>query len=121
MAREILVVDDSLTVRVQLRSMLLAAGYAVTEASDGQAALEKATAKSFDLVITDLNMPELDGFELIKSLRLHPKTVALPIIVLSTRDADQDLDRAIALGANSYLNKPVQQAELVTAVTRHLG
>lgn len=119
--KRILVVDDSATMR-QLIKMIIAKHLVcdVLEAQDGVAALEKFREGSFDLVITDINMPRLDGLGLIQAVRGEMKS-DVPMIVVTTKGGEDDRDRALALGANTYLTKPVNGAQVVKAVVGLLG
>jgi two-component system chemotaxis response regulator CheY len=110
----ILVVDDSSLVRLYYRSILEKAGFEVEQAINGIEAMEKILSKSFDLAIVDVNMPRMDGFTFLRSLRCGPKDVAsLPALIVSTESGIKDIAEARASGANFYLVKPVAEAELV--------
>lgn len=102
---EILVVDDSASVRYALEKHLTAADFAVTMAVDGQDGLNKALEHDFDLVITDIDMPNMNGFELCSRLKGEAKTAHIPIIVLSTRDSDEHIEKGFRVGADAYLAK----------------
>ena len=115
----VLVVDDSVSVRRLLSKALTREGYTVVTAADGQEALEYVLAgKSVDAVLTDLEMPRLDGFRLTEWLRAHPPTAALAICVMSTRASAAHAEHAAALGADAYLTKPVTTAQLLDFLTR---
>jgi two-component system chemotaxis response regulator CheY len=120
-AKRILVVDDSPTMRQLLRMILgKQISCQVTEAPDGQAALELLRGGGFDLVLTDINMPRLDGLGLVRSVREELKS-EVPIIMITTKGAEADRDRGLALGANSYLTKPVNGAQVGKAISTLLG
>ncbi|MBF0500364.1 MAG: hybrid sensor histidine kinase/response regulator [Candidatus Riflebacteria bacterium] len=106
-ARElnILVVDDSLNTREIEKSILNAHGYHVTLAEDGQDGLEKATKNQFDVIITDIEMPRMDGFSLTEKLRMTHEYRETPIILISSRNQDSDKRRGIQAGANAYIIK----------------
>ena len=106
MPRVILVVDDSATVRKFVATSLRLLGCRVITAADGMEALEKMPNESIDVIITDLNMPDMDGYEFIRNLRTTPEYQAIPIIVLSSLTDQAEKERAIHLGAYSYLEKP---------------
>ena len=110
----VLVVEDSPTMR-QLISFALkrVPGTQVTEASDGVDALKKISGGRFDLLITDVNMPVMDGIKLISLVRKDPNHRDLPIIIITTEGADEDRKRGLAAGANAYLTKPIQTSSLV--------
>lgn len=113
----VLVVDDSSLVRLYYRSALEKAGFVVEQAINGIEAIEKVLSESFDLAIVDVNMPRMDGFTFLRSLRSGAANAAtLPALVISTESEMQDAAEARAAGANFYLVKPVAEAELVRHV-----
>ena len=114
----ILAVDDSLSMRLLLRSALSAPGFAVREAEDGLAALDRLGENAPDLVITDINMPRLDGYGLIAAMRAEPRWRDLPILVLSTESGDEKKARARAAGATGWIVKPFDPDKLAAAVRR---
>lgn len=101
----ILVVDDSKSVRFVMHKNLTEAGFAVTLAEDGEEALRRAVDGDFDLVITDVDMPRMDGYELCSRLKKEYKTSHIPIIVLSSRDSDESVEQGFRVGADAYLAK----------------
>ena len=112
--RRILVVDDSSLVRLYYRDTLEKAGFQVEQAINGIEAMEKVLAQPFDLVIVDVNMPRMDGFSFLRTLRRSaPDIATLPALVITTEAGEQDVDAARAAGANFYLVKPVSQPDLV--------
>lgn len=117
-ATRILTVDDSASMRALLLGALKGAGFAVDQAGDGLAALEWLAGNECDLVITDINMPRLDGFGLIERLRAASAHRDLPILVLSTESSDEKKARARAAGATGWIVKPFDTAKLVAAVRR---
>lgn len=100
---------------------LSSAGYQVVEAVDGQDGLDKAKSKSVDLVLTDQNMPRMDGLSLIKSLRALPQYKAAPILVLTTEASDSMKQQGKAAGATGWLVKPFDPAKLLEVVKKVLG
>lgn len=113
----ILVVDDSSLVRLYYRSALEKAGFEVEQAINGIEAMERVLSQPFDLVIVDVNMPRMDGFTFLRSLRCRAADVAtLPALMISTESEMQDIAEARASGANFYLVKPVAEADLVRHV-----
>jgi two-component system chemotaxis response regulator CheY len=111
--KRILVVDDSYLVRLYYNAALEETDFEVEQAINGVEALEKLTADPFDLVIVDVNMPKMDGLELLRSLRRSPLDIAtIPALVISTEGDGEDIAQARAAGANFYLVKPVAEAEL---------
>lgn len=116
-----LVVDDSMQLRRSVMYALQRLGDLVcVEAQDGAEAIRKFQGSKFDLVLTDVNMPVLDGLKLIAHLRADPANQALPIIVITTESADADRQRALKLGASAYLIKPVQAQEVLETVQQLL-
>ena len=114
----ILVVDDSSLVRLYYRSALEKAGFEVEQAINGIEAMERVLSQPFDLVIVDVNMPRMDGFTFLRSLRCRAADVAtLPALMISTESEMQDIAEARASGANFYLVKPVAEADLVRHVS----
>ena len=122
MAQTILVVDDSPTVVKFVSFSLKKSGYSVVTACDGMDALEKISSLANDvsLIITDLNMPNLDGYGLISTLRENSEYQGTPIIILSSEDGDEDKDRGIQVGATSYLVKPFKSSVLLEEVSKFL-
>ena len=122
-APKVLVVEDSFTVRQLQRSILEAAGYRVSMARDGRDALQRlADEHDIALVVTDVEMPELDGLELVKALRADPRTQSLPVIVVTTRGSDDDRRRGIEAGADAYMTKSsFDQQALLETVERLIG
>jgi two-component system chemotaxis response regulator CheY len=116
-----LVVDDSLALRRSVMYALQRIGEVVCiEANDGAEAIKKLQTGHFDIVLTDINMPLLDGLKLISHIRGDPASQALPIVVITTDSADADRERALKLGANAYLVKPVKAQEVLDAVQKLL-
>ncbi len=122
MSQTILVVDDSPTVVKFVSISLKNKGFTVIAASDGMEAVETLSGleKSIDLVITDLNMPNLDGYALIETLRNNTRHQNIPIIILSSEDGDDDRERGMAVGADSYLVKPFKSSVLIDEVNKYL-
>lgn len=118
--KTVLAVDDSPTMRQMVQYSLAGAGYAVVEAVDGADALEKARRGAFDLVVTDLNMPRLDGLGLIRALRALPAFRTTPILMLTTESAVEMKTQGQAAGATGWIVKPFQPEQLVKVVKRVL-
>ena len=116
----ILIAEDEPSLRENLQWMLELEGYEVTAAADGRVALAAALAHRPDLVLTDVMMPELDGFGLIKALRSHPATATLPVIMLTARADRSDTRTGMNLGADDYLTKPCRREELLAAISARL-
>jgi serine phosphatase RsbU (regulator of sigma subunit)/anti-sigma regulatory factor (Ser/Thr protein kinase) len=115
----VLVVDDNADMREYLER-LLEPHWAVEGAADGAAALERARAGGLDLVVTDVMMPRLDGFDLLRALRADPATERVPVILVSARAGDEATVEGLEAGADDYLIKPFSAAELVARVRSHL-
>jgi two-component system chemotaxis sensor kinase CheA len=117
----ILVVDDSLTTRTLEKSILEAHGYKVQVAVDGLDALEKLRAEKPDLVISDIQMPRLDGFGLLQALKQDPVLSLIPVIIVTSLDQPEDQKRGLSLGAGAYIVKrKFDQAELLSAIRQIL-
>jgi CheY-like chemotaxis protein len=114
-ATTILVVDDSISVRRVLTRHLRTIGAMVDEAADGQSALTRLRSRAYRLVVTDLEMPGLDGFELLAEMSRSPTLAAIPVIVASTKADQETRRRVLALGARIFLAKPVDPVALVGA------
>jgi two-component system chemotaxis response regulator CheY len=114
----ILTVDDSASMRALLRHALADPGFDVVQAEDGVAALEWLAGNEVDVVITDINMPRLDGFGLIERLRGGSRHCDRPILVLTTESSDEKKARARAAGATGWIVKPFDPEKLIAAVRR---
>jgi two-component system, chemotaxis family, chemotaxis protein CheY len=121
MSKTIMTVDDSSSVQQLIRFTLASEGFNVLEASDGQYALDKLKDVQVDMVITDLNMPHLDGLGLIKALRELPAYRFTPIIMLTTESQLSRVQEAKAAGATGWIVKPFNPEHLVNVVKRILG
>jgi len=114
----LLVVEDSPTMRQLLAFTLKRLqGCRILEAVDGVDALKKLTTDRVDMVITDINMPMMDGLKLVALIRGNPRMKELPIVIVTTEGADEDRKRGLALGANAYIPKPIQPSDLLKTVT----
>lgn len=116
----ILIVEDSPTMR-QLISFALKRirGVRIVEAGDGVDGLKKISAEKFQMIFTDINMPVMDGLKLISLVREDANHKGIPIVVITTEGAQEDRQRALALGANDYITKPIQPNRILE-VTKHL-
>ncbi len=121
MAKTILAVDDSSSLRQMVAFSLKAAGYQVVEAVDGQDGLDKARNQVVDLVLTDQNMPRMDGLSLIKQLRGLPEYQKVPILMLTTESSDDMKAKGRAAGANGWLVKPFDPQRLIEVVKKVIG
>jgi|TARA_B100000446_G_C10270541_1_gene240224 two-component system chemotaxis response regulator CheY len=121
MTASILTVDDSPSIRMAIRIALSGAGYTVTEAGDGEEGLATASATKFDMIVTDLNMPKMDGLAMIRELRKQPAQAGVPIIFLTT-ESDADMKaQAKAAGATGWLVKPFVPEQLTKVARKVLG
>jgi two-component system, chemotaxis family, chemotaxis protein CheY len=121
MSKSILAVDDSGSLRQMVVFSLMAAGYKVTEAIDGQDGLEKAKKQVFDLVLTDQNMPRMDGLSFIRNLRTMTSYEKVPILMLTTESSDEMKAKGRAAGANGWLVKPFDPQRLTEVVKKVIG
>lgn len=110
--KRVLLVDDGMTTRLYYRDVLETAGFGVEEAVNGVEGLERALLGAFDLLIVDVNMPKMDGYEMIAQVRIDPALHDIPIITISTEAGERDADRAYAAGANLYMVKPADPEQL---------
>ena len=121
MAKTILAVDDSASIRQMVSFTLKSAGYEVIEAVDGQDGLDKAKAKTVNLVLTDQNMPRMDGLTLIRNLRATPQYKLTPILMLTTESSDAMKSQGRAAGATGWLVKPFDPQKLIEVVRKVIG
>ena len=121
MGKMVLTVDDSPSIRQMVSFTLKGAGYEVTEATDGKDGLNKARATKAALVLTDQNMPEMDGLTLVKSLRALPQYASVPILMLTTESSDQMKSQGRAAGATGWLVKPFDPQKLLEVVRKVIG
>ena len=120
MPKTIMTADDSASIRQMVSFTLKQEGYAVIEAVDGADALEKMKSNQVDMLVTDLNMPRMDGLELIKSVRLLPQYKFTPIIFLTTESADSKKGEAKSAGATGWIIKPFKPEQLTAVVKKVL-
>lgn len=122
MSKNVLIVDDSKTVRNLVAFILKAEGIKVTTAEDGLDGLEKLYSMAeVDLILTDINMPRMDGFSFIIAVREQDAYKDIPIIILSTEGGEEDIQKGIRLGANLYMVKPAQPEKMVRNIKMLLG
>jgi CheY-like chemotaxis protein len=121
MSRKILIVDDEEVIRKFLRIHLTKLGYEVSEAADGEQAIEQIGRDGFDLLICDILMPKKDGWEVIKEVKSDPKTKDIPVIVLTAKNEDMDMFKGYDLGANYYMTKPFTKAQLLYGLQLMFG
>jgi CheY-like chemotaxis protein len=119
--KRILIVEDKASSRELLRTVLENQGFVVTEAADGEGALQKARAELPDLILLDLHMPVRGGYEVLKELRQEPRFASVPIVAVTASAMQGDREKAIAAGFNAYLTKPVPLNSLRTEIQRLLS
>ena len=121
MSKKILAVDDSGSLRQMLSFTLRSGGYQVVDAIDGVDGLKKAQASPFDLVLTDQNMPNMDGLTLIKRLRAEPAYRSVPILMLTTESSAEMKAKGREAGANGWMVKPFDPNKLLEVVAKVIG
>ncbi len=121
MKKVILVAEDSPSIRKFISFALNAKGFETIVASDGMEALEKLPNGEVNLVITDLNMPNVDGFELIQTIRNNKAYQNIPIIILSSLSGNEEIEKGINYGANSYLIKPFDPKRILYEVSKYIN
>jgi CheY-like chemotaxis protein len=121
MNKKILVVDDEEVIRKFLRIQLAKLGYEVKEAADGEQALEKLGEDDFDLLICDILMPNKNGWEVLREVKLNPRMKDIPVIVLTAKNEDSDMFKGYDLGASYYMTKPFTKGQLLYGLKLMLG
>jgi two-component system chemotaxis response regulator CheY len=120
--KNVLVVEDSKAIRSMIRiSLEETGGFFAVEAGNGFEALKTLPTRRFDLIITDINMPDINGLELIGYVKSNPTYRDIPLIIVSTEKSEEDKKRGITLGAAGYVVKPFRKEELMAMVTKVLG
>ena len=117
----VLTVDDSRTILAMLHHTLSNAGFEVLQAEDGQKGLDMLAREQVDVVITDINMPVMDGLKLVSLVRQNAQLKNIPIIIITTEGAEEDRERGLALGANAYISKPIQSSHLIKTISELLA
>jgi two-component system chemotaxis response regulator CheY len=119
---KVLVVEDSPTMRqLIVFALKRIRGFTIIEANDGVDGLKKLSTDKFDLIFTDINMPIMDGLKLVSLVRNDPGYKNVPIVIITTEGASEDRERALALGANDYITKPIQTIKIIDAAKRLLN
>ncbi|BCA80011.1 response regulator [Desulfuromonas sp. AOP6] len=119
---KVLVVEDSPTMRqLIVFALKRIRGLSIVEASDGVDGLKKLSIEKFDLIFTDINMPIMDGLKLVSLVRNDPGYKSVPIVIITTEGAHEDRERALALGANEYITKPIQTTKIIDSAKRLLN
>ena len=121
--KRVLIVEDSDSTRAMMRSIVEDIGedFYVVEAANGFEALKILPAEDFDLIITDINMPDINGLELINFIKTTPRYSNIPLIIVSTESTEEDRRRGMALGANDYITKPFEPETLKESILKHIG
>ena len=119
--KKVLVVDDSSVVRMSLEMLLRENSFDVVSAADGVDGLEKATSGSYDIIITDINMPNMNGLEMMKRLRENADTKFVPILVLTTESDSDMLSKGKEYGASGWIVKPFTNEDLLSTVNKIIG
>jgi two-component system chemotaxis response regulator CheY len=120
--KSVLIVEDSTTTRALIRAIIEEIGDLNTvEANSGFEALKLLPTQKFDLVITDINMPDINGLELINFIKNNPKYSHLPLIIVSTERSEEDKKRGMALGATAYITKPFKAQELQQVIKQAMN
>lgn len=118
MAKTVMIVDDSASLRQVVKIALTGAGYEVVEACDGKDALAKLAGRKLNLIISDVNMPNMDGIELVKAVKQSADHKFTPIIMLTTEGADAKKQQGQQAGAKAWIVKPFQPEQLMGAVSK---
>jgi len=119
-AKTVLVVEDKASLTQMLQFLFLSKGLSVQIAFNGKEAIDKATSITPSLILLDIMMPEMDGFEVLEKLKEDSATSTIPVIMLTARKSREDMQRAMDLGAVEYITKPFKAVEVVDKVLRHL-
>ena len=117
----VLVVDDSLTVRRVTQRLLVREGYRVVLAKDGLDALERLAEERPQVVLSDIEMPRMDGFDLVRNIRANPGLRDLPVIMITSRIAQKHRDHAAELGVDHYMGKPYSEEDLLALIGHYAG
>lgn len=118
MSKNILIVDDSMSIRQTLGMVLRGAGYSVVEASDGKDAMSKLDGSKFNLIISDVNMPNMDGIEFVKAVKQTTHYKFTPIIMLTTEGDEKKKNEGRSAGVKAWIIKPFQPPVLLDAITK---
>ena len=121
MSKTILTIDDSASIRQMVAMTLRSAGHTVIEAVDGSQGYDQATSHTLDAIITDLNMPIMNGIEFIRKYRTHPSSKGVPILLLTTESDDELKRQAKEAGATGWIAKPFKQDQLIAVIKKVTG
>jgi DNA-binding response OmpR family regulator len=120
MAKRILCVEDDIEMRASLKFMLEIKGFEIDEAGDGKEGVDLALEKHPDLILCDINMPVMDGFETVKELKKHQSTANIPIVFMSGLDPRAQMGKRIEFNADDFIQKPFKMEELIRTMKRYL-
>ncbi len=118
--KKILLVDDSSLV-IKMEKMILPAGYDIVVANDGQEAIQRAIVEQPDLIVMDVNMPHMSGFEACEAIRKEDGTRDIPIIIVTTKGDSKSVETGFAAGCNDYITKPIDSLEFLTKVRNYVS
>ena len=118
MSKTVMIVDDSSSLRTVVSLALKRAGYDVVEAEDGQDALDKLDGRKFNLIVSDVNMPRMDGIQFVTQVKQHPRYKFTPVIMLTTEGQDAKKEQGRAAGAKAWITKPFNPPILLDAVSK---
>lgn len=121
MSQRILIADDEPNIVISLEFLMKREGFDVQVAMDGEAALQAIAAQLPDLILLDVMLPKLNGFEVCQQIRAHPQWQSLKVLMLTAKGRDTEVSKGLALGANAYMTKPFSTRDLVAQVRQLLG
>ncbi len=121
MSKTLLTIDDSASIRQMIKMTMASAGYNVLEAENGSIGYDVATSSKVDVVVTDLNMPVMNGLEFVRKYRGHPSSKGIPIILLTTESDDKLKAQAREAGASGWIVKPFKQEQLISVIKKVAG
>ncbi len=121
MAKKVLIADDEQNIVISIEFLLRREGFEVVVASDGEAALVKARAEKPDLVLLDVMMPKMNGFDVCQALRADPELAGMRVLMLTAKGRETEVSKGLGLGADAYMTKPFSTKELVAQVRALLG
>ena len=119
--KTILIVDDELSILVPLQFLMEKAGYVTKLAQSGKEAIEKISEIQPDLILLDIMLPDLDGYEIYQMIRQRPEWESIRIIFLTAKNRDTDMAKGLAMGADAYITKPFSNAQLVEKICELIG
>ena len=121
MAKRVLIVEDEPNIVISLEFLMQREGYDVTVAGDGEAALDRVAKETPDLVVLDVMLPKVNGFEVCRRIRAEPRWRSVKILILTARGRDMEVAKGLGLGADAYVTKPFSTKDLVARIKQLLG